>query len=274
MIDNRAKSPSKGQEIATPVTVVECPPLKISSARFYKNTSYGLKLVKELPFKAEKELKRRLPQAKNTKEAELDSIKPEEYDDIRVNVYTQPKLTGFKKTPELFEMGLGGNNAEKLAYIKNNLGKDIAISQIFKPGQLVDTIAVTRGKGYQGPVKRFGVAIRHHKSEKTKRGPGSLGGWISQAHFMYRVAHAGQMGYHNRTEYNKWILKISDKVEEVNPRGGFKHYGLVRNPYLLLKGSVQGAAKRLIRFNVPKRPNMLVPKDAPSIVHTSLESKQ
>lgn len=274
IVDNRAKSPSKGQEIAVPVTVIECPPIKIASARFYKDTLKGFQLVKELRFKAEKELKRRLPTIKNSKEAELENIKPEEYADIRINVYTQPKLVGFKKKPELFEMGLSGSVADKLAYIKNNVSKEIKASQIFKAGQIIDTIAVTKGKGFQGPVKRFGVAIRRHKSEKTKRGPGSLGGWISHAHFMYRVAHAGQMGYHNRTEYNKWILKISDKTEEVNPKGGFLHYGNVKNEYLLVKGSVQGPAKRLIRFNFPKRPNHLIPKDAPSVTYTSLESKQ
>lgn len=274
IVDNRAKSPSKGQEIAVPVTVIECPPIKIASARFYKDTLKGFQLVKELRFKAEKELKRKVPAIKNSKEAELESIKPEEYTDIRINVYTQPKLVGFKKKPELFEMGLSGSVADKLAYIKNNVGKEIKASQIFKAGQIIDTIAVTKGKGFQGPVKRFGVAIRRHKSEKTKRGPGSLGGWISHAHFMYRVAHAGQMGYHNRTEYNKWILKISDKTEEVNPKGGFLHYGNVKNEYLLVKGSVQGPAKRLIRFNFPKRPNHLIPKDAPSVTYTSLESKQ
>ena len=274
IIDNRAKAPTKGQEVSIPVTVIECPPLRISSARFYTKDNYGLHLAKELNFKVEKELKRKMQLAKNTQEAELDKINPEEYAEIRVNMYTQPKLIGFKKKPELFEMAIGGTNAEKVAYIKSNLGKDLRVSQIFKAGQLVDTIAVTRGKGFQGPVKRFGVAIRHHKSEKTKRGPGSLGGWISQAHFMYRVAHAGQMGYHNRTEWNKWIIKISDKPEEINPKGGFLHYGNVKNEYILVKGSVQGTAKRLIRFNMPKRPDKLVPKDAPSIVYTSLESKQ
>ena len=274
IVDNRAKSPSKGQEIAMPVTVIECPPLRIASARFYKETAYGKKLVKELNFKVEKDLKRKKPLPKNTSEAALESMNPDEYADIRVNMYTQPRLIGFKKKPELFEIGLGGSSADKLAYIKANVGKELKVSQVFKAGQIVDTVAVTKGKGFQGPVKRFGVAIRHHKSEKTKRGPGSLGGWISQAHFMYRVAHAGQMGYHNRTEFNKWIIKISDKPEEINPKGGFLHYGNVKTEYILVKGSVQGPAKRLIRFNLPKRPNTIFPKDAPSIVYTSLESKQ
>lgn len=274
VIDNRAKSPSKGQEIVMPVTVIECPSLKIASARFYKKTPYGLQLHKELNFKVEKDLRRKKPLPKNTQEAEMEKINPDDYEDIRINVYTRPRSLGFKKKPELFEMGLGGANAEKIAYIKNNLNKDIRVSQIFKPGQVVDAVAVTKGKGYQGPVKRFGIAIRHHKSEKTKRGPGSLGGWISQAHFMYRVAHAGQMGYHTRTEFNKWIVKISEKPEEINPKGGFIRYGNVKNEYIIIKGSVHGPAKRLIRLNMPKRLNPLVPKEAPAIVYTSLEAKQ
>ena len=91
---------------------------------------------------------------------------------------------------------------------------------------------------------------------------------------MYRNAQAGQTGYHQRIEFNKWILKISDKPEEINPKGGFLRYGNVKSEYMIVKGSVQGPKKRLIRFNVPKRPDKNVPKEAPSIVHTNLESKQ
>ena len=274
-IDNRAKSPSKGQEIALPVTVIECPPIKIAEVHLYKQTQYGKKLSKIIHIKSDKELKRRKTVAKKTDEAELDKISPEEYNDIRIAVYTQPKQTGIgKKKPEIYELSLGGSNSEKLNYIKEHLNKEIRVSEIFKPGQLVDTLAVTKGKGFQGPVKRFGVSIRSHKSEKTIRGPGSLGGWKGHAHFMYRNAQAGQTGYHQRIEFNKWILKISDKPEEINPKGGFLRYGNVKSEYMIVKGSVQGPKKRLIRFNVPKRPDKNVPKEAPSIVHTNLESKQ
>lgn len=274
-IDNRAKSPSKGQEIAMPCTVIECPPIKIAGINFYKNTVYGMKLVKTLNCKADKELKRRKSIAKKTNDDDLNNINPEEFSDIRLIVYTQPKQTSIgKKKPEIFELGLGGKNADKLAYIKEHRNKEVRVSEIFKPGQLVDTVAVTKGKGLQGPVKRFGVSLRSHKAEKTKRGPGSLGAWRGQSHMMYRVAHAGQMGYHSRIEYNKWILKISEKPEEINPKGGFIRYGNVKNEYILIKGSVQGPAKRLIRFNVPKRPAKNIPREAPSIVYTSLEAKQ
>lgn len=275
LVDNRAKSLSKGQEIAVPVTVLECPPVKIAALRFYKKTLQGSKVVKEINVKVDKELKRKITSAKKTGETELDAINPQEYSTMRILVYTQPKFTGIgKKKPELFELALGGSPTEQLAYAKQQLGKEIRVSEVFKAGQLVDTVAVTKGKGFQGPVKRFGVSLRSHKSEKTKRGPASLGAWCGQAHMMYRVAHAGQMGYHTRTEWNKWIIKISDKPEEINPKGGFIRYGNVKSDYILIKGSVQGATKRLIRFNKPKRPDQLVPKEAPTLTYSSLESKQ
>jgi large subunit ribosomal protein L3 len=274
VVDNRGKSPSKGQEIALPVTVIECPPLKIAAVHCYKTGMYGTKLSKVINFKTDKELARKKTPGV-TSEGDLEKINGDDYSNVRILVYTQPKHTGIgKKKPEIFELGLGGSNAEKLAYIKEQVGKEIKVSDIFKPGQLVDTLAVTKGKGFQGPVKRFGVSIRSHKSEKTIRGPGSLGGWKGHAHFMYRNAYAGQTGYHTRIEHNKWILKISDNVEEVNPKGGFLRYGNVKSEYILIKGSVQGAKKRLVRFNIARRPDTRLPKEAPSIVHTSLESKQ
>src|SRR3989344_954150 len=100
---------------------------------------------------------------------------------LTVVVYTQPKLTGIgKKRPEIFEIALGGSIKDKFEYAKQNIGKEIKITDIFKEGELVDIHGVSKGKGTQGPVKRFGISIRSHKAEKTKRGPGSLGGWRGQ----------------------------------------------------------------------------------------------
>jgi len=271
--DNRKTSRTKGDSISYPVTVVECPPIKIASVLFYKNQPQ-IVLKKEIMFKADKELERKIKLPANIN-PDLDQMKPEEYDDIRIKVYTQPKLTGIgKKKPELFEICLGGNKEDKLKYVKEHIGKEIIVSDIFKPGQLLDFHAVTIGKGLQGPVKRFGVSIRHHKSEKVKRGPGSLGGWKAQGHTMYRVAHAGQTGYHTRTEYNKKLLKVSDKPEEINPKGGFLRYGNVKNYFILVKGSLNGPKKRLVRFNFAIRPKKKHEGEAPSIEFISTASKQ
>jgi len=264
--DTDKNSLTKGMEVFVPVTVVECPPLRIVAVRFYKN---GIP-AKDIVVSVSKELQKKtnLPQ----KAHEFSEVP---HDDVAVLVYTQPKMIGFKKKPDVFEVKLSGTVQEKLDFVKNNINKDIKADSFFKEGAFFDTHVITKGKGFQGPVKRFGIDLRHHKSEKTKRGPGSLGGWSEQGHVMYRVAHAGQMGYHQRTTYNKQILKVSHNPEEVNPAGGFIHYGILRNPYVLVKGSVDGPKKRMILFTLPRR--ITVKKQArelPTITHISTSSKQ
>ncbi len=274
LIKRQDRTPKKNLiDVSIPVTIIECPPIKIMGARFYKKDGHELKVVGDVLSKAlDKELKRTLDMPKK-EPMKIEDIK--DFDEARLIVHTQPSLTGIgKKRPEIFEMGIGGNKDDQVNYIKENLGKELKIADIFKPGAQIDAHAVTKGKGFQGPVKRFGIKIRAKKSEKTKRGPGSLGGWKGQGHVMYRVPHAGQTGYHLRTEYNKQILKISDSPKEINPKGGFIHYGLVKNTFLLVKGSVAGATKRMLIFTNAQRPAKNVSAQAPEIIYTSLDSKQ
>ena len=244
-IRDNSNSTNKGQLISIPATVIECPPLKPFSLRFYNKTHHHLELITEIPAKNfDKELKRkiRLPKKTSTKKV------PDSYNEIALVVYTQPKLVSAlpKKKPEIFEIVIGGK--ENLEYAKSLLEKEIKISDILQPGKLVDIHAVTKAYGVQGPVRRFGIALRQKKSEKSVRNPGSLGPWNQQQHTMYRVAHAGQTGYHTRTEYNKLILKIDSDASKINPKGGFPHYGVIKNDYVLVSGSIPGARKRLIRF--------------------------
>ena len=269
IVDNGQNSLTKGQEIFCPVTVIECPPLKVASIKFYKNSQKITHLVSEVfadNFEKELEDAITIPKKKG-KEAD-------NFDFIRLLCYTQPKLTGIgKKTPELFEVAVGGNKEQQLKFAKEKLGKEITISEAFKEGQVIDSHAITTGKGFQGPRRRFGVTLRHHKSEKSRRNPGSLGAWRAQGHIMWRTAHAGKMGYHTRTEYNKWIMKIGVKAEEINVKGGFLNYGLVKNPYILVKGSLGGPQKRLLRLTDAIRQKKKMP-EAPQITYTSIESKQ
>ncbi len=276
VIDNAPHSKTKGEEIVCPVTIVECPPLKILGAHFYKQTSYGLKMVTSLSFPADKILSRKLTLPKKHDEARIDAITPASFDEVRLVVYTQPSTTGIgKKKPEVFEIGLCGTKEQQLTYIKEHKGKDLNITDVFKPGQFVDICAVTKGKGTQGPVKRFGVTIRSHKSEKTIRGPASLGAWCGQGHMMYRVAHAGKMGYHTRTELNKRIISIVQDPAQVNPAGGFIRYGVLKNPCVLVLGSLPGPKKRMVRMIAARRtPAAPVAKDAPTVTVISKSSHQ
>jgi large subunit ribosomal protein L3 len=262
------------EDVACPVTVVECPPLKLAGVRLYKDSYEGLAVAKEILFTVDKELSRKRNTSKKVDQKAIDTLDLSGMKDLRLLVYSQPKLTGIgKKKPELFELGLGGKLEEKLAWAKEHVGKEIGLTDVFKPGEHVDFLGVTKGKGFQGAVKRFGISIRARKSEKGIRAPGSLGGWKGHGHFMYRVAHAGQMGYHRRLEHNKWLLKIGDKPEEINVKGGFLRYGLVKNTYLLVKGSIQGPAKRFVMFTQPRRPSTKIPKEAP-VLSIDLGSQQ
>jgi len=270
--DNVPTSMTKGEEISIPVTVIECPPIKVASIILYRKDAYGLHTVGQFNAeKLDKYMERQLPPMKKPAKA----LEAKDFDEVRLLVYTQPHLTGLgKKTPDVFEMGLGGTNPkDKLAFAQSILGKEVKVSEVFNQGQIVDTQSVTKGKGLQGPVKRHGIALRSHKPEKTKRGPGSLGPW--HGFRGWRVPHQGQMGFHQRLEHNKLIVSIGDDAKKVNVKGGYLRYGNVKTQYMLIKGSVGGASKRLVTFTAPRRGHLVkVPKEAPEITNISVSSKQ
>jgi large subunit ribosomal protein L3 len=196
--------------------------------------------------------------------------------ELRVIISTQPALVSGigKKKPELMEQGVEGDLMEVFEYLKSNLGKEIEISGVFEEGEMVDVIAITRGKGTQGPVKRWGTMIQDRKASRSSKSRhiGTLGPWFPHR-VRWTVPQLGQTGYHQRTEYNKRLLKIGDKDDDINPNGGFPHYGLVKNNYILLKGSVPGPRKRLIRMRHAVRPTVSF-KGVPQISYISKESKQ
>ena len=282
MTDNRKNSPTEGMEISTPVTVLEVPPVVVMGIRAYEKTTYGLKtMIDVMASDLGEDLLRKIPL-------------PEEYDtdsnlnklnenidnvsDIRVLIHTNPRVTSVpKKKPEIMECGLGGATvAEKLEYATSILGTEINIADVFSDGEHVDSIAITKGKGFQGPVKRWGIRIQYGKAARSSKGRhvGSLGPW-SPERTMWTVPQAGQMGYHKRTEYNKQILKIADasEADAVNPDGGFVKYGLVKNNYILVKGSLPGPSKRLVILRKAVRPHGKH-NDAPEISYISTASKQ
>lgn len=254
--DNTEHSLTKGKKIALPATILEAPPLKILSIRFYKNNS----LVREIFIGADKEMKRKvkLPKKQEIKKPNLEEIKPESYDRIRIIAYSLVNRTSIKKRPDIVEIALAGSKDEQLATAKNLLNKEISIRDVFQKqerGQmLVDIRGVTKGKGTQGPVKRFGISLRQHKSEKGVRKVGSIGPW-HPARVTFRIPMAGQTGFFSRISYNSQIIsigKISDK--NINPKQGFKHYGKIKEDYIILKGSVPGATKRPLLLTAALRP--------------------
>jgi large subunit ribosomal protein L3 len=267
-------SPTFNQEVVAPATVVECSPIKVFGVRAYTKAEIGYEILSDaFAENIDKELKRAIPNFKHKKPHEekekTDSKKttPQKKDEEKkytlidfekelneieyftLLVHTKPT---FKKTPELSEVFLSGTKEKQLAYAKEKLGKEILIEEAFKEGDFLDVRAVTKGKGFQGPVKRFHVRTFRPKHKK-QRVVGSIGPW-HPATVMFTVARAGQMGYQNRTEVNKKIIKISKNILEVNPKAGFKNYGLIQGEYAIIFGSLPGPAKRCIALRKSLRP--------------------
>ena len=282
MVDNTKNSPTEGMEISTPVTILEVPPICVMGIRAYENTTRGLKAMGDvLADNLNEELSRKISLPKDyNKDAAVEKIKEnlEHVAEIRVLINTNPKVTSVpKKKPEIFECGVGGKTPEEqLNFAIEMLGKEVSAKEIMNDGEYVDSIAVTKGKGFQGPVKRWGIRIQYGKAARSSkaRHVGSIGPW-TPSRTMWTVAQAGQMGYHKRTEYNKKILKIgeSSEVDSVNPEGGFVKYGLVKNDYLIIKGSLPGPSKRLIILRKAIRAAGKQ-NDAPQINYISTASKQ
>lgn len=132
---------------------------------------------------------------------------------------------------------------------------------------MIDTIAITKGHGFEGVTHRWGTKKLPRKTHKGLRKVACVGAWHPSS-ISYTVPRAGQHGYHHRTELNKKIYRIgrgndqrsamtdNDLTEKsINPLGGFPHYGLLRNDWLMLKGSIPGCRKRVITMRKTLRPN-------------------
>lgn len=266
--DTHQKGTTFGQEIVVPSTIIETPPMRIFGIRAYEKTTDGLKAIADIFYeKTSRHLLKRLVNFKKKTSKKKDEKKTEKKEktvsdiekmlpdifEIRLLAHTQPDLTTMgKKIPDISEVFLNGSVNEQLAYAREKLGKEISVEEVFNEKEFVDVKSVTIGKGIQGVIKRFGVKTHRPKAKKP-RVVGSIGPW-NPSTVMWTVARAGQLGYQTRTEYNKRILKIGKNPEDVNAKGGFKNYGVIKGPFVMLGGSVPGPAKRIIglRSNMRK----------------------
>lgn len=248
--DNTANSLTKGKKIIIPVTILECPAVKILSIRFYKDK----KILGEVMNKTlDKELKRKIKLPKEVHK-KLEDFKEGSYDNISLVIYTEVKKTGVKKAPDIVEIGISGEVNQKLEFAKAHFNKDISIKDFKKEG-VVDIRGVTKGKGLQGTVKRFGLTLKGHKSEKGQRTLGSGGPW-HPSRVDFTQPRSGQMGFFTRVVYNNKVLYIgSINEKDINPAQGFRGFGKIRSDYMILQGSVQGAAKRQLLITMPLRPS-------------------
>ena len=241
--DTTDKSMTTNKRIYIPVTILETPNMKIFSVRFYNHGQ----VIKEVVVSTDSLLKKVVRIPKTAGKLEI----PPVYDDIRILVYSLAHQTTVKKTPDLAELAIGGGN--KLDLVKSLIGKEITVKDVLK-FSLLDVRGLTKGKGLEGAVPRFGITLKSHKSEKGVRRPGSLGPW-HPARVTFRTPQAGQLGMFTRVHYNLRAINLNTIAEKnINPGTGFKNYGRVQTSYIIVKGSVQGPPKRQILITPALRP--------------------
>lgn len=258
IVDYRKRSTTAGQELSVPVTVVEVPPLRVAAARLYRTGPYGRTVVSEVWGEGNDEhLADRLPSHPASPPEARTRFTETEGDEVRLLLHTQPHLiTGVpSKVPDLFEVRVSGERpAERRKFALEQIGQELSAADLAKEGEFLDLVGVTKGKGFQGHIKRWGVKLQPHKNSKHRRMIGTLGPH-NPSFVSYRIPQAGQTGYHRRTVYNLRVLKVvpDPRNDPVTPLGGFPHYGEVRSSCLVLHGSLPGPAKRLLRFRLPIR---------------------
>ncbi len=257
-VDDREKTPNFGKPVFNSATVLSVPSIFVYGIRAYGKNDRGLFVINDAySDKLPKGLSEKVKEPKAMEDA-LKKIESnlEKVAQISTIVSVYPKDVGLsQKKPMIFEVGVsGGEMKSRFEYLKSLLGKEVKINDVIKPGMYVDVIAVTKGKGIEGPVTRHGIKRKRPKSRKSVRAVATLGPW-HPASVMYTVPRAGQMGYNQRVEYNKKVIIVSNAEEaEITPKGGFPHFGVIKGDYIILKGSLPGPAKRLVKIRLPLRP--------------------
>jgi large subunit ribosomal protein L3e len=266
------------KELIEAVTIVETPPIVIVGLVGYIDTPRGLRALTTVwASKLEKNTLRRFyknwynsnkkaysklnanPESSvKARETALNRIK--KYATVvRVIAHTQlSKLSLRQKKNHVFEIQVnGGTTADKVKFGYDLFEKEVPVTSVFKENEQLDIIGVTRGKGVAGVMKRFGVKHLQKKTHRGYRRVGCIGAW-HPARVAWSVARTGQLGFHHRTEINKKVYRIAKGTDAksgsttadltdkpITPMGGFPHYGVVRNDFLMIKGAVVGPKKRV-----------------------------
>jgi large subunit ribosomal protein L3 len=243
LIENNPKSVLVNQPRQEPVTLVQMPPMKVIGVRYYLgDCAVGQMFAPNLHKDLGRTI-RPLPK-ENPKPKEIPA-----FDRVVIIVSMQPRLAGFgKKKPEVMEMALAGSPEEQKKSAEELIGKDLRASDVLTVGDYLDVFAISKGKGFMGPIKRSGVPLMSVKTKRSRRRPANIGSWRPKR-VIWGTPMSGRTGYHQRCDYNKRVVAISDK----GLPQGFHHYGKVDGDFVLIQGSLPGAIKRLVRVRFAAR---------------------
>jgi len=272
------------KEVVEPVTILEAPPMIVVGFVGYVETPRGLRALTSVwAGHLSEECKRRFyknwhnsKQKAFTKyqkrwgEASKDGApmaaeveRAKKYCQvIRAICHTQVgKVKIGQKKAHIKEIQVnGGTTEKKVDFVMGLFEQEVKVDSVFSQDEMIDTIGVSKGKGFEGVVTRWGVTRLVRKSHRGLRKVACIGSW-HPARVQFQVPRSGQNGYGHRTEINKKIYRIGKSIKDdpnnavtendltekaITPMGGFSHYGEVTNEFVMLKGTTPGIRKRLV----------------------------
>lgn len=274
----RAKNKIQTKEVLDAVTLLEAPPMVVNGVIGYNMTVNGLQRTATI-------MAKNLPEGVLRRMFEKQSFAPGmKYEDLRQKIeHTEEDLENLKKSDtirllcssqvhlikkvrakksHILELQVnGGSIADKIEFGMKLLEQTVSINDVFSKNEFIDTLAVTKGKGFQGTVKRWGTTVLPRKTNKGTRKVACIGAW-HPSRVMYSVARAGQCGYHRRTQQNLHVYGMGNGQDviqtdfdltqkKINPMGGFPHYGDIQSDYIMVKGCVTGPCKRVVTLRKP-----------------------
>lgn len=253
----RKDSPNQGREVAKPVTVLETPPVRVYGVRAYQHDpNHGKQPITEVWTESpSKSLQKATSIPRTAQSNTIEDLKKMEDDihEIRLLVHTQPEQTGISyPTPANYEAAIGGTITQQMEFAEQNIGGQLTLEDSFSTGEITDAVSITKGQGMEGPVQRHGIKKLGSKTQKKRRKAGNVGPWHPDT-LSWRIPLPGQQGFNKRTEINKRIMEHGEDHSRVQKEGGFNNYGQISSHYTLVKGSVPGPTKRLVRLRKSMR---------------------
>ncbi|HEV2137625.1 MAG TPA: 50S ribosomal protein L3 [Nitrososphaerales archaeon] len=239
-VDDRAKTPNFGKPLFNLSSVLSMPDSEIVGLRLYRHENGQDHAIADV---------------KAAGQTSVDKLPLDKASRVVALISSVARDVGLsQKKPVVLEVGVSGGNLKSQAeFVLGLIGRKVKFTEVFKPGMYVDVLGITKGKGFEGPITRFGVKRKQHKSRKSVRAVAVIGPWHPAA-VMYTVARAGQMGFHQRTETGKRILLIGNaSANPITPAGGFEHFGNVVGDYAVVGGSVPGPASRFVMVRLRVR---------------------
>merc|ERR1711977_728905 len=190
-------SKSHKKEVCEAVTIIETPPMMVVGLVGYIETPRGLRSIatvwtQHLSEECRRRFYKNWHKSKNKRafqkyEADFSEDNVDEQCNkiikhcsvVGALAHTQIKKVNLRqKKAHLMEIQVnGGTIADKVAFIREHFEKPVAIDTVFEQDEMIDTMAITKGKGFEGVVTRWGVTRLPRKTHKGLRKVACIGSW-------------------------------------------------------------------------------------------------